>query len=128
MTATLTPDATSRRNLVASRSGITLAVILAILELATTVPNLGGVAPIELDVTTITLDVATLAGAYPAWRGRVWGLWLVIASRALTFLPTLPVFFVPEAADFIPMAAAALGITLIAIILTAFGLGRRRPH
>lgn len=66
------------------------------MELVTTVPNIGGPAPIPLDLATVTLDVATLVGVYPAFRGRAWGLWLVIISRAITFLPTLPVFFAPR--------------------------------
>jgi len=53
-------------------------------------------------------------------------LWLVIISRAITFLPTLPVFFAPEAAPYIPTAIIALSITAVAIILTAFGLRRGR--
>src|SRR4051812_17540589 len=118
MTTTVAPASTSRRNRVISRVGIVLAALLALLELATTVPNLGGAAPIAIDATTIALDLATLVGIYPAWKGRAWGLWLVIISRAITFLPTLPVFFAPEAADFIPVAAVALSITLVAIVLT----------
>jgi len=50
----------------------------------------------------------------------------VIISRAITFLPTLPVFFAPEAAPYIPTAIIALSITAVAIILTAFGLRRAR--
>ncbi len=119
------PASTSRRNRIISRVGIVLAALLALIELVSTVPNVGGLAPIAIDLTTITLDVATLVGIYPAWRGRAWGLWLVIISRAITFLPTLPVFFAPEAADFIPAAATALAITLVAIVLTAFGLRRK---
>ena len=103
-----------------------LAGLLAIVELVTTIPNIGGPAPIPLDLATVTLDIATLVGVYPAFRGRAWGLWLVIISRAITFLPTLPVFFAPEAAPYIPTAIIALSITAVAIILTAFGLRRGR--
>lgn len=67
-----------------------------------------------------------MVGVYPAFRGRAWGLWLVIISRAITFLPTLPVFFAPEAAPYIPTAIIALSITAVAIILTAFGLRHGR--
>jgi len=109
-----------------SRIGVVLAGLLAIVELVTTIPNIGGPAPIPLDLATVTLDVATLVGVYPAFRGRAWGLWLVIISRAITFLPTLPVFFAPEAAPYIPTAIIALSITAVAIILTAFGLRRGR--
>lgn len=115
----------SRSSTILSRIGIVLAGLLAILEAATTIPNIGGPAPIPLDITTVILDVATLVGVYPAFRGRAWGLWLVIISRAITFLPTLPVFLAPEAAPFIPTAIVALSITLVAIALTAFGLRKR---
>lgn len=36
------------------------------MELVTTIPNIGGPAPIPLDLATVTLDVATLVGVYPA--------------------------------------------------------------
>lgn len=42
-----------------------LAGLLAIVELVTTIPNIGE-APIPLDLATVTLDVATLVGVYPA--------------------------------------------------------------
>ena len=118
------PTSTRGRSIV-SRIGVVLAGLLAIVELISTVPNIGGAAPIPIDITTVILDVATLVGVYPAFRGRTWGLWLVIISRAITFLPTIPVFIAPEAAAFIPTAIIALSITLVAIVLTAFGLRRK---
>jgi hypothetical protein len=122
---TAAPRTAPRSATIISRVGVVLAALLALLEAASTIPNIGGAAPLPLDITTIILDVATLVGVYPAFRGRTWGLWLVIISRAITFLPTLPVFFVPEAAAFLPTAIVALSVTLVAIVLTAFGLRKR---
>lgn len=103
-----------------------LAGLLAIVELVTTIPNIGGPAAIPFDLATVTVDVATLVGVYPAVRRSIWGLWLAIISRTIAFLPTVPVFFAPEPAPFIPTAIIALSITAVAIILTAFGLRRGR--
>jgi len=125
MTQTDTAPTSTRGRSIVSRIGVVLAGLLAIVELISTVPNIGGAAPIPIDITTVILDVATLVGVYPAFRGRTWGLWLVIISRAITFLPTIPVFIAPEAAAFIPTAIIALSITLVAIVLTAFGLRRK---
>jgi len=111
----------------AAITGLVICALLGLLDLV----GLAGLGmdpgpPAGIVVGGAALGVITLVAAVPTWRGGRIGLLTVIASRAISALLGVPVFFVDEAPDWARIATA------IAIVATVIGIGllaaaRRRP-
>lgn len=120
---TLTSAPSSLRTL---RIGVALALLIIGIDvvgmLLLGLPN----APVEVNIITSVLAVATIVGAVGAWRGRSWGVWTVALSRAVSALSIVPIAIVPEAPrDALPMSIVIAVLTVVAIVLLFVGRTRR---
>lgn len=108
------------------RIGVLIAVLVTVADvvgmIAIGLPN----APVEVNVITSVLAVATIVGGVWAWRGAAWGVWLAAASRAISALSLVPLLVVPEAPrDAVPMSIVLAVLAVVAIVLMMVGLARR---
>ncbi|HEU0127392.1 MAG TPA: hypothetical protein VFQ48_02135 [Pseudonocardiaceae bacterium] len=111
----------------AAVTGLVICALLGLLDLIGLVGlGMDPGPPVGIVLGGAALGVITLAAAIPTWRGSRSGLLTVIASRAISALLGVPVFFADEAPDWARIATA------IAIIATVIGIGflaaaRRQP-
>jgi hypothetical protein len=100
-----------------TRIALILGALFAVVDIAVSAGELGGnlIQPIAL----IVLGVLTLVGIPFAWRGTYWALVLVAATRVLSALSTLPVYFSADTQG-VPQVVATVWIfisILIAVLL-----------
>ncbi|GAB2485083.1 hypothetical protein [Nocardiopsis aegyptia] len=107
------------------RTGVVLAALLALGDLALLPAAGGGFPPIEVAVLAAALATVTLVAAVLAWRGGRVAAWTVAATRALSALSAVPAFFVagvPAAA----MAAASVVLLVSAVCVALLLVGAAR--
>lgn len=112
------------------RTGLVIAAILGVLDVAGGVMQLGdsaGLLPSGVAAALIVLGAVTVVLVPVAWRGARWAGWTIAAARGASALTGLPAFFVPG----VPagaVIAASVGILLAVVVaaLIAFGLEGRR--
>lgn len=112
------------------RTGLVIAAILGVLDIAGGVMQIGGsvgVFPIGVAIAMILLGAATVVLVPFAWRGTRWAGWTIAAMRGASALTGLPAFFV-AAVPAGAVIAASVGIVLAVAVaaLIAFGLEGRR--
>ena len=85
------PVTAPRSITVGGRIALVLAALFAVLDILVSASELGGnlIQPVAL----IVLGLLTLVGIPFAWRRTSWALLLVAATRVLSALTTLPVYF-----------------------------------
>jgi membrane associated rhomboid family serine protease len=111
----------------AAVTGLVICALLGVLDLIGLVGlGMDPGPPVGIVLGGAALGVITLAAAIPTWRGSRSGLLTVIASRAISALLGVPVFFADQAPEWARIATA------IAIIATVIGIGllaaaRRQP-
>ena len=111
----------------AAVTGLFICALLGVLDLIGLVGlGMDPGPPVGIVLGGAALGVITLAAAIPTWRGSRSGLLTVIASRAISALLGVPVFFADQAPEWARIATA------IAIIATVIGIGllaaaRRQP-
>ena len=109
------------------RTGVVLALLLAVLDVVGMLVLGLSSAPVVVNVITSVLFAATVVGAIWAWRGAAWGVWVVAISRALSALSLVPLFIVPEAPkDAIPVSVVSAVLAVVAIVLLFVGRAKRR--
>lgn len=114
---------TTTRSHIVIRVGLGLAAALAVMDIASTVPQFAD----EPVVPTIgmLLGLATLVAVPFAWRGARWGRIVAATSRVLASLIGLPAFFVPGIpAEWVAMAAAGILLSVLAAVLILAGARR----
>jgi hypothetical protein len=112
-----TPVTAARPVTLGGRIALVLAGLFAMLDILVSASELGGslIQPIAL----IVLGVLTLVGIPFAWRRAHWALLLVAATRVLSALSTLPVYFSADTQG-VPQVVATVWIfisILIAVLL-----------
>jgi membrane associated rhomboid family serine protease len=111
----------------AAVTGLVICALLGVLDLIGLVGlGMDPGPPVGIVLGGAALGVITLAAAIPTWRGSRSGLLTVIASRVISALLGVPVFFADQAPEWARIATA------IAIIATVIGIGllaaaRRQP-
>jgi hypothetical protein len=95
-------------------TGLILAALLALSDLLTVPFGDGEHPPMAVAVGGAVLGLITLAWFVPAWRGGRTGIWVVIATRALSALSAAPAFVVSD----VP-AGAVIAAGAIIVITTA---------
>ena len=109
------------------RTGAAIAVILVVADIVGTIRYWEDPLPAVIAAFIIGLGALTLLGAYPAWQGRTWGIWLTASTRFLAIIPALPVLMEPGAPPgAVPVVAVQIPLTLLSVVLLLLGL-RRRP-
>src|SRR5689334_10147246 len=99
----------------AAVTGLIICALLGLLDLI----GLAGLGmdpgpPVGIVLGGAALGVVTLGAVVPAWRGSRGGLFTIIASRAISALLSVPVFFVDEAPGWARIATAiAITATVI---------------
>jgi hypothetical protein len=120
-----TPSVSTRRPRVGVlRTGLILAGLLGVLDIAGGIMQLGGgdVLPTAVAVLMIASGVATLVLVPFAWRGSAWAGWTIVGVRILSAMTGLPAFFVPG----VPagaVVAASTGLLLAVMVATLIALG-----
>jgi len=113
MTATiLSPPRTGP----AVRTGLALAVLLALADVAAGIALVGDATGTAVAVFGGLMALATLGALPAAWRGTGWALRTVAATRLLGALTAVPAFFVDDVAPGLVLAAA---VTVVAAIVVA---------
>lgn len=108
----------------AAVAGLVICVLLGLLDLV----GLAGMGmedapPLGIGLASGALGLVTVVAAIPAWRGSCLGLLLVIASRAVSVLLGVPVYFADEApgwARVVVTVAIAASVAGIALLVTAW--------
>ena len=112
-----TSHATSRRVSTGGRTALVVAGLFAVLDILVSVGELGD--SLAQPIALIALGVLTLIGIPFAWRGAPRALLLVTATRVLSALSTLPVYFSADTQG-VPQVVATVWIfisILIAVLL-----------
>ncbi len=108
------------------KTGIIIAVLLAVADIITGATQLGADAtlPLEVAVGIIVAGVVTLVVAPFAWRGARWAAIVVVVVRLLSALSAVPAFFVPGLEPGI-VIVAAVGIIVAVVAAALILLGQR---
>jgi hypothetical protein len=102
--------------------GIAICAFLAVVDVAGLAGTGMDVAPpLAVIVSGAVVGIATLAAVRSAWRQVPAGLWIVIGTRAVSALSSLPPFFI-DAPTWVRVACA------VTIGLTAVGIGLVLPY
>jgi hypothetical protein len=121
-TATLSRPGTSP----AVRTGLVLAVLLALGDIAAGITTISGDAFGTSIAIVDGLVALVMFGAFPAaWRGAAWALRTVAATRLLGALTTLPAFFVDDVAPGMVIAAAATVVVALVVVVLVYPRGNR---
>lgn len=114
------------RSLTVLRTGVALAALIAVVDVAGLFLAGIGHAPIEVVLLTSTLALLTLAAVPFAWHRAAWAVWIAAVTRGLAALGAIPLLVVPEAPkDAIPMAIVSLVLTAVALVMLVVGLRSR---
>lgn len=119
MTATLARPRTSP----ALRTGLVLAVLLAVGDVAAGIALVGDTTGTAIAVFGAVMALATLGALPPAWRGTSWALRTVVATRLLGALTAVPAFFVDDVTAVLVLVAAVT--VVVAIVVAVLVLPRR---
>ena len=103
--------------------GLVICVLLGILDIVGVFGvGMEGAPPLGVVIAGAALGLITVTAAIPAWRGSRAGLLLVVASRAVSALLAVPVYFTDEAPNWAPVVvtiAIAASLAGIGLLLTA---------
>lgn len=111
-----------------SKAGLVICALLGLTDLS----GLAGIGaddgpPLFIILSGVVLGLITLIALPRAWRGEGGALNAVVASRVVSAILGLPVFFVDDAPDWAP-AAVGIGIALTVVAVVLIYAGRRvRP-
>jgi hypothetical protein len=104
----------------AAVTGLVICVLLGILDIVGLFgAGMEEAPPLGIVLVSGALGLGTVAAALPAWRGSRSGLLVVVATRAVSILLGIPVYFTDEAPSWarvavtIAIAASLLGIGLL---------------
>lgn len=125
-TRTMAPRTRSRAALL--RTGLVLAAVLGALDAITGVIAIAGsfFAPPAVGIAMLVLGIGTIALVPPAWMGRRWASWTIVAMRLLSACTALPAFFVPGVpVEAVLSAAVGIGIAVAVVVVILAGLARR---
>ena len=109
-------------------TGLTIAGLLSIVDIALAFTGNGEYPPRAVAVTGAALGAITIAGIVLALRGSGIGVWITVLARCLSALGAVPAFVVgdvPPAA--VAAAAVVVVLTVVALVLLAPAL-RARPQ
>ena len=105
----------------AAVTGLVICILLGVLDIVGVAgAGMEDAPPLGIVITGGVLGLITVAAAIPAWRGNRVGLLLVVASRAVSTLLGIPVYFM-DAPNW-----ARIGVT-IAIAASLVGIGLLAP-
>jgi hypothetical protein len=109
------------------RTGVVLAVLLALGDLALLPAGGGEFPPAGIAIAAAVIAVVTLVAAVVAWRGDRVATLIVAATRVLSALSAVPAFFAPG----VPAAAAAaaagiVAVSAVCVALLLLGVRRAR--
>jgi hypothetical protein len=110
-------------------AGLIICTLLGVLDLVGFLIGITGDnsprPPIAVLIGAGTLGILTLVAAIPTWRGSRSGLLTVAASRVLSALKSVSVFFVDDAPDWARViVAVAIAATVVGVWLLV-AAGRR---
>lgn len=99
--------------------GLVLAALLGVLDTLSLASVSSGPAPVAVNVVDGVLGVLTLVGVVTAWRRSAAGVALVIVTRVLSGLTSLPAFVADVPAWLRVLAAVQIALTAIVVYLIA---------
>ena len=108
------------------RVAAVLAALLAVTDVASALPYLGGPMPVEVAIAVFAIAALTVLGAVFAFLGRTWGVWVAAITRFLSIGLMLPIFLEPSAPqEAVVPAIIQIVVTVIVIVLLMVGLRKR---
>ncbi len=110
----------------ATVTGLVLCALLGVLDLVGVfTTGVEGAPPAGIIFGAAALGLITVAAAIPAWRGSRAGLVVVVASRAVSILFGLPVYFTDGLPNWARLATTVvIAVSLVGIALLAPALPR----
>jgi membrane-bound ClpP family serine protease len=104
------------------KAGLVLLALLAAADLSLPFVTDGDHPPMWVAIIALVLGLASFACLPAAWRGRRPGLLGLLATRLLSTLLALPVFFVDDAPDGAVLGVAAtVALTVLGAVLSMAG-------
>ena len=127
MTTATSPATVSRLHTSpAVRTGLVLAVLLALGDVAAGITTISGDAVgTSVAVVDGLLALGTLGSIPAAWRGTAWALRTVAATRLLGALTAVPAFFVDDVEPGMVIAAAVTVVVAIVAVVLVLSRGTR---
>ncbi|WP_285683661.1 hypothetical protein [Actinoplanes sp. NBRC 103695] len=109
------------------RTGLVVAVLLGVIDLANPFTTDGEHPPMVIALITAALGVVTIVGAVPAWRSRSrGGVVAIVVSRLLSAVSALPALVVSDVPGWIRVLSVVFAlITLASVAMIAPALRRR---
>jgi hypothetical protein len=102
----------------AVRTGLVLAVLLALGDVAAGITTISGDAVgTSIAVFDVVLAIGTIGSIPAAWRGAAWALRTVAATRLLGALTAVPAFFVDVEPGMVIAAAVTVVVAIVAAVL-----------
>jgi hypothetical protein len=102
----------------AVRTGLVLAVLLALGDVAAGITTISGDAVgTSIAVFDVVLALVTVGSIPAAWRGAAWALRTVAATRLLGALTAVPAFFVDVEPGMVIAAAVTVVVAIVAAVL-----------
>jgi hypothetical protein len=102
----------------AVRTGLVLAVLLALGDVAAGITTISGDAVgTSIAVFDVVLALVTVGSIPAAWRGAAWALRTVAATRLLGALTAVPAFFVDVEPGMVIAAAVTVVVAIVAVVL-----------
>jgi hypothetical protein len=110
----------------AVRTGLVLAVLLALGDVAAGITTISGDAVgTSIAVFDVVLALVTVGSIPAAWRGAAWALRTVAATRLLGALTAVPAFFVDDVEPGMVIAAAVTVVVAIVAVVLVLPRGTR---
>jgi hypothetical protein len=110
----------------AVRTGLVLAVLLALGDVAAGITTISGDAVgTSIAVFDVVLAIGTIGSIPAAWRGATWALRTVAATRLLGALTAVPAFFVDDVEPGMVIAAAVTVVVAIVAVVLVLPRGTR---
>jgi hypothetical protein len=110
----------------AVRTGLVLAVLLALGDVAAGITTISGDAVgTSIAVFDVVLAIGTIGSIPAAWRGAAWALRTVAATRLLGALTAVPAFFVDDVEPGMVIAAAVTVVVAIVAVVLVLPRGTR---
>ncbi|MCB0195296.1 MAG: hypothetical protein KDJ65_25335 [Anaerolineae bacterium] len=106
-------------------------VLLSLLDIAVSIPDLTGTGPAEgpplfIVVLSLVIGILGLGAAWAAWQGQRWGVIAIIVLRAIDGLGAAPGIFFAPTTTLVVLATLGVVLSVLVIVLLLLPASRHR--